>query len=98
MKKTFYIIILFSFIIIENINPQEINPLEYFPYHVGDIWQYVNYTQTGSEFWEKKITAIDTIWADSSEIITINFRKEFDVLHKIYFNDSSKRKIYFRKI
>ena len=79
---------------VDNVISQEINPLDFFPHNVGDVWQYVNYTLTGSEFWEKKITAIDTIWADSSKIITINYRNEFDFLHKIYFNDSLK--IYWK--
>ena len=94
MKRYLYMLLLLILGIVKNVNPQEINPLDFFPHHVGDLWQYVNYTQTGSEFWEKKITAIDTVWADSSKIITINYRNEFDFLHKIYFNDSLK--IYWK--
>jgi hypothetical protein len=67
---------------------QEINPLDFFPHHVGDLWQYMTYSQISSEFWEKKITAIDTSWVDSSKIITMNYRNSVDITYKIYFKDS----------
>lgn len=83
---TLIMIIVFS----TNISSQEINPLNFFPHHVGDLWQYMTYTQVSSEFWEKKITNIDTSWVDSSKIITMNYRNSLDITYKIYFNDSLK--------
>lgn len=41
------------------INSQEINPLEYFPYHVGDVWQYIEIPS--GQFYSGQITRIDTI-------------------------------------
>jgi len=93
VKKIFYITS-YLLIPITTANAQQPELINFFPHNVGDLWQYVTSTQSGSEFWEKKITAIDTVWADSSIIITINYRNEFDFLHKIYFNDSLK--IYWK--
>jgi hypothetical protein len=87
IRTKFYFFILII-IAISEIKSQEINPLDFFPYHVGDIWQYTTYTQTGSEFWEKKITAIDTVWADSSIVITEWIRNSYAILNKMYFSDS----------
>ncbi|HSW56321.1 MAG TPA: T9SS type A sorting domain-containing protein [Ignavibacteriaceae bacterium] len=88
MKNIFYLFLIVLITTSENIKSQEINPLDFFPHHVGDLWQYFNHTQAGSEFWEKRITDIDTIWTDSSKIITFNYRNSYDILHKIYFSDS----------
>ncbi|NWG29311.1 MAG: T9SS type A sorting domain-containing protein [Ignavibacteriaceae bacterium] len=88
MKNIIYLFLIVLITTSENIKSQQINPLDFFPHHVGDLWQYINYTQSGNEFWEKKITAIDTIDTDSSIIITFNYRNSFDILHKIYLNDS----------
>ena len=91
MKKIFFNIIIFLAIISSKIaNSQEINSLDFFPHHVGDLWQYSTYTQVSSEFWEKKITSIDTSWVDSSKIITMNYRNSVDITYKIYFKDSLK--------
>lgn len=83
------IIILFIILSIK-INSQQINPLDFFPHHLGDLWQYLNLSQTGSEFWEKKITKIDTNIVENSIIIHVNYRNSFVILHKIYANDSLK--------
>ena len=88
MKTFLSLIIIFLLGITKQVNSQDINPLDFFPHHVGDLWQYNNLTMAGSEFWEKKVTAVDTVESDSSIIITVNYRNSFDVLHKIYFNDS----------
>jgi len=88
MKTFLSLITIFLLGITNQINSQEINPLDFFPHHVGDLWQYNNLTQVGSEFWEKKVTAVDTVESDSAIIITVNYRNSFDILHKIYFNDS----------
>jgi hypothetical protein len=71
-----------------NIIPQEINPLDFFPHHVGDLWQYFTHRQLESEFWEREIIAIDTMWSDSSIIITERVRNSYDINNKIYLNDS----------
>jgi hypothetical protein len=89
MKRTFLTIILLLVISFsKSINSQEINPLDFFPHHVGDLWQYFTHRQIESEFWEKKITAIDTLWSDSSIIITERIRNSYDIRNKIYLNDS----------
>ena len=63
MKKILCIIILFSFIVTENINSQDINPLDFFPYHVGDVWQYIEYPS--GIFRTGQITQIDTVNAST---------------------------------
>ncbi|MFN3871693.1 MAG: T9SS type A sorting domain-containing protein [Ignavibacterium sp.] len=76
------------------INSQQINPLDFFPHHLGDLWQFLNLSQTGSEFWEKKVTNIDTNQIENSITIYFNYRNSFDIMHKIYANDSLK--IYWK--
>ena len=41
MKNFFYLIILVLITTTEGVKSQEINPLDFFPYHVGDMWQYI---------------------------------------------------------
>ncbi|GJQ43245.1 MAG: T9SS type A sorting domain-containing protein [Ignavibacteriota bacterium] len=88
MKNILHLIILVLITTTEGVKSQEINPLDFFPHHLGDLWQYITYTQTGGEFWERKITAIDTVWSDSSIIITERIRNSYDIKNKIYLNDS----------
>lgn len=88
MKNFFYLIILVLITTTGKLKSQEINPLDFFPHHVGDLWQYFNHTQAGSEFWERKITAIDTLLSDSSIVFIENVRNSINISHKIFFNDS----------
>ncbi|HSW53761.1 MAG TPA: T9SS type A sorting domain-containing protein [Ignavibacteriaceae bacterium] len=41
MKNIIYLFFLVLITTTENVKSQEINPLDFFPYHVGDIWQYI---------------------------------------------------------
>lgn len=59
MKEIFYLIILVFITTPENIKTQEINPLDFFPYHVGDIRQYIEIPS--GQFYSIEITRIDTI-------------------------------------
>lgn len=88
MKKFFfYLIYLLSFGLLEDITPQEINPLDFFPHHVGDLWQYITYTQVEIEFSQIEVISVDTSYTDSSITITkFNGIQEF--YFKIFFNDS----------
>ena len=51
------------FIAIISLHAQESNPFDYYPYHVGDIWQYVELSSEypQGKFREVKITRIDTV-------------------------------------
>ncbi|MFH1194811.1 MAG: T9SS type A sorting domain-containing protein [bacterium] len=51
---------------------QEENPLDYFPHHVGDIWQY--YMVPDGIFRESKITRIDTLESGRFRLIYFNNR------------------------
>lgn len=42
---------------------QQINPLDFFPYHLGDLWQYIEYPTT--QVTTGSITRIDTISVDT---------------------------------
>jgi hypothetical protein len=88
MKRRFFNIILFLLIASsKNINSQEINPLDFFPHHVGDLWQYITYTQAGSEFTQIEVISVDTSYIDSAVTITkFNGTQEFYC--KIFFKDS----------
>ena len=59
MKNIFYLIILVFITTTVNLKAQEITPLDFFPYHVGDIWQYIEYPS--GIFQSGGITRIDTI-------------------------------------
>lgn len=56
------IIILFIILSIK-INSQQINPLDFFPHHLGDLWQYIEYPTT--QVTTGSITRIDTISVDT---------------------------------
>lgn len=89
MKTFLSLIIIFLFVIIKQTNSQEINPLDFFPHHVGDLWQYWTFTQPDNEFHQIEVTAVDTLWTDSSITITeFNGLQEF--YFKIFLNDSLK--------
>jgi len=63
MKNIIYLFLLVFITTTENIKSQEINPLDYFPYHVGDLWQYLEYPS--GIFQSGGITRIDTIDANT---------------------------------
>ena len=89
MKTFLSLITIFLLGITKQINSQDINPLDFFPHHVGDLWQYWTYTQADNEFHQIEVAAVDTVWADSSIIITeFNGLQEF--YFKIFLNDSLK--------
>lgn len=87
MKNIFYLIILVLITTSRDIKSQEINPLNFFPHHIGDLWQYITYTQVGNEFTQLEITSIDTSYIDSSITIT-KFNGNQELYFKIYFNDT----------
>jgi len=59
MKTFLSLIIIFLLGITKQINSQEINPLDFYPYHVGDVWQYLEFPS--GTFSSGEITRIDTI-------------------------------------
>lgn len=90
MKTKFFLIAsLLSITFTKSIISQEINPLDFFPHHVGDLWQYFTYTQVSTEFTQIEVISVDTSYTDSSITIT-----KFDGVHefsfKIKLNDSLK--------
>lgn len=63
---------------------QNSDPFEYYPYHVGDIWQYLelSYEYPQGLFREEKITRIDTIDNGKAHLIYYN-NSEFPTLRII---------------
>ena len=59
MKTFLSLIIIFLLGITKQVNSQNINPLDFYPYHVGDIWQYIEYP--AGTFSSGEITRIDTV-------------------------------------
>jgi hypothetical protein len=87
IKSHLYLTLLMIVGFPRNITSQEINPLDYFPHHVGDLWQYITYTQAGSEFTQVEVISVDTSFVDSSITITkFNGIQEF--YFKIFLNDT----------
>lgn len=59
MKNILYLIILVLITITDDAKSQEINPLDFFPYHVGDVWQRIEIPS--GQFYSSEITRIDTV-------------------------------------
>lgn len=87
MKKIIYLLLLVFITTPENIKTQVINPLDFFPHHVGDLWQYFTYTQVGSEFTQVEVISVDTSFTDSSMTIT-KFNGSQEIYFKIFLNDT----------
>ena len=63
---------------------QEINPLDFYPKNVGDLWQYITYYwPSGSQFTQVEVSSVDTSYIDSSITIT-KFNGYQETYYKIY--------------
>lgn len=70
----------------QNCKAQDINHLDFFPYHVGDLWQKIlQYDLEEPKLIETKITSIDTLWDDSTIIVSYN-NTFYNSHYKIFLN------------
>ncbi len=83
--KIILIVILFPVFLTAQVN----DSLEFFPYHLGDIWQYIHIPE--GNIVERKITKIDTVLLDSAMYIYYN--NENSPFWKIKINN--KKVIYW---
>jgi hypothetical protein len=83
MKELFKI--LFCLVVPTFLVAQTNNPLDYFPHHKGDLWQYVNLPE--NRVWDKKVENVDTI-NNEYVLISISYHDgSFEIPYKINFND-----------
>lgn len=92
MKKILSLKVLFAIILLSfSMKAQEEDSLNFYPFHVGDIWQYLYVPE--NYFRQTEVLTIDTVYADSSIEITTSFEINFEIKYKIFLND--KHTIYW---
>jgi len=81
MKTLLFVLLFFTTITFA----QEEDSLNFYPFHVGDIWQYIYVPE--NYFRQIEVLSVDTLYADSSVEITTLSGINWEIKYKIFFND-----------
>lgn len=90
MSTSLHLIFLISFAVIENINSQQLNPLDFFPHHLGDYWEYLVVRDPGPYIEKITYTNVDTL-PNNNILVT----KNHDTTSQILIESEEPYNIYF---